>query len=112
MTGGGQGLGESIARMLDNNGIAKVVMFDIDETKGQAVANSLNNGLFFKVDVSSEESVKVAFQVVSDVCGRLDVTVNSAGIMGPHGMKAEEVHTEEFDKVHEGKQMTGCLLAL
>ena len=103
MTGGGQGLGEGIARMLDDNGAAKVVIFDMDETKGQAVASSLKNGLFFKVDVSSEESVKAGFQSVGSTCGRLDVMVNSAGIVGPHGIKAEEVDTKAFDKVYEGK---------
>jgi len=109
VTGGGQGLGEGIARMLDDNGAAKVVIFDMDEIKGQAVASSLKNGLFFKVDVSSEESVKAGFQSVSSACGRLDVMVNSAGVVGPNGVNAEEVNTKDFDRVYEGNPITALL---
>ena len=104
MTGGGQGLGEGIARMLCDNGAAKVVIFDFDEDKGQKVASSLkeSRGLFCKVDVSNEESVKAGFQKVRDECGRLDIMVNSAGIVGPNGLKVEDVETAKFDKVYEG----------
>lgn len=102
VTGGGQGLGEGIARMLSANGAAFVVIFDYDEEKGQSVAKSLHNGLFCKVDVSNEESVKVGFQKVRETCGRLDIMVNSAGIVGPNGIKTEDVETASFDKVYEG----------
>lgn len=103
MTGGGQGLGEGIARMLSENGASKVVIFDFDEDKGQAVAKSLRNSMFCKVDVSSEDSVKEGFQKVRDACGgRLDIMVNSAGIVGPNGLKTEDVDTASFDKVYEG----------
>ena len=102
MTGGGQGLGEGIARMLDENGAAKVIIFDLDESRGQAVASSLKNGIYFKVDVSNEESVKAAFRGVREACGGVDVMVNSAGIVGPNGIKAEEVDTGAFDQVYEG----------
>jgi len=102
VTGGGQGLGEGIARMLSDNGAAMVVIFDLDEDKGRAVAESLHCGLFCKVDVSNEESVKAGFQKVQEVCGRLDIMVNSAGIVGPNGKKTEEVDAGAFDKVYEG----------
>ncbi len=103
VSGGGQGLGEGVARMLDENGAAKVVIFDMDESKGQEVASSLKNGLFFKVDVSNEDSVKAGFQGVTEACGRVDMMVNSAGIVGPNGVKAENVETKAFDKVYEGE---------
>lgn len=88
--------------MLSDNGAAKVVIFDFDEAKGQAVASSLSNGLFCKVDVSDEESVVAGFQKVRETCGRLDIMVNSAGIVGPNGVKAEDVQTEGFDRVMKG----------
>ena len=89
MTGGGQGLGEGIAKMLSDNGAATVVIFDINVEKGQAVAESLRNGLFCKVDVSSEESVKAGFEIVRATCGRLDIMVNCVGILGPNKQKTE-----------------------
>jgi 3-oxoacyl-[acyl-carrier protein] reductase len=88
--------------MLSDNGAAKVVIFDINEEKGQAVAESLCNGLFCKVDVSSEDSVKSGFETVRATCGRLDIMVNCAGIVGPFGKKIEDVETTSFDRVYEG----------
>ena len=105
MTGGAQGLGEGIAKMLSDNGAATVVIFDINEEKGQAVAESLQNGLFCKVDVSSEDSVKAGFETVRTKCGRLDIMVNCAGILGPHE-KIENIETAGFDRVYEGRIMT------
>ncbi len=110
MSGGGQGLGEGIARMLSDNGATTVVIFDINEEKGQAVAKSLHNGLFCKVDVSSEDSVKAGFATVQATCGRLDIMVNCAGILGPHGPKTEDVETASFDRVYEGGSMKVCLV--
>jgi NAD(P)-dependent dehydrogenase (short-subunit alcohol dehydrogenase family) len=101
VTGGGQGVGEGIAKMLSDNGAAKVVIFDINEEKGQAVAESLCNGLFCKVDVSSEDSVKSGFEMVRATCGRLDIMVNCAGIMRA-GKKTEDIETTSFDRVYEG----------
>lgn len=101
MTGGGQGLGEGIAKMLSENG-ALVVIFDMDEVKGQAVASTLNKGMFFNVDVADEESVKGSFEKVREACGRLDIMVNCAGIVGPNAVKTEDVDTGAFDKVYKG----------
>ena len=90
--------------MLSDNGAAMVAVFDFDEEKGQAVAKSLRNGLFCKVDVSSEDSVKAGFETVRATgCGRLDIMVNCAGIVGPNGQKTEDVETAKFDRVYEGK---------
>jgi 3-oxoacyl-[acyl-carrier protein] reductase len=88
--------------MLSENGAAKVVIFDFDEEKGQAVAKSLCNGLFCKVDVSSEDSVKSGFEMVRATCGRLDIMVNCAGIVGPNAVKTADVETAKFDRVYEG----------
>ncbi len=111
VTGGGQGLGEGVARMLSDNGAAVVVIFDLDEEKGQSVAKSLRKGLYCKVDVSSEDSVKAGFQKVRETCGRVDIMVNSAGIVGPNGIKTEDVETSSFDKVYEGTTTSKKLYA-
>ncbi len=110
VTGGGQGLGEGVAKMLSDNGAATVVIFDMDEDKGQAVAKSLRNGLYCKVDVSSEESVKAGFQMVASTCGQLDIMVNCAGIVGPNALKTEDVETAKFDKVYEGTRIVPTIV--
>ncbi len=95
--------------MLSENGASKVVIFDFDEKRGQAVASSMQNGLFCKVDVSNEDSVKAGFEMVRNACGRLDIMVNSAGIVGPNGLKADQVNVADFDKVYEGKTSSKCM---
>lgn len=105
VTGGAQGLGLGITRMLAENG-AKVVIFDINLAKGTEVsATLLREGYivsFQKVDVSDEASVISAFEYVSKEHGQVDIVVNCAGIVGPHAIKGEDVDVKDFDKVYEG----------
>lgn len=58
VTGGSSGVGKSIVeRIIRNNG--RVVVIDIDEEKGQAVAESLgSNVVFVKADVSFFKLIK------------------------------------------------------
>ena len=58
VTGGASGLGEATARALAAKG-AKVAIFDMNEEKGEAVANDIG-GIFCKVNVTSDEDVDVA----------------------------------------------------
>ena len=54
VTGSAQGMGEAHARCLIQEG-AKVVLTDLNEEKGQALATELGeNALFIKHDVTSE----------------------------------------------------------
>ena len=88
--------------MLSDHGAAMVAIFDLDEGRGEAVASSLRSGMFCKVDVSSEDSVQAGFHRVREACGRLDIMVNCAGIVGPNGLKTDEVDSKYFDKVYQG----------
>ncbi len=77
VTGGASGIGEASARALVALG-ARVVIADLQEEKGQAVASELG-GLYVKCDVSSEEDGAAAVAAASEM-GPLRVLVNSAGI--------------------------------
>ncbi len=77
VTGGASGIGEAAARQLSDAG-ARVVIADLNEDKGQAVASELG-GLFVKCDVSSEEDGIAAVAAASEM-GPLRVLVNSAGL--------------------------------
>lgn len=106
VTGGAQGLGLGISRMLAENG-AKVVIFDMNSTKGEEVAASIQRegyyASFHKVDISDEASVAAGFESVSkEHGGRLDIAVNCAGIVGPHGVTTEQVDVNDFDLVYRG----------
>ena len=84
VTGGASGIGEACALQLAEKG-AKVVVADLNEERGQAVASQIG-GLFVKCDVSSEEDGSAAVAAASEM-GPLRALVNSAGL----GMAARTV---------------------
>jgi NAD(P)-dependent dehydrogenase (short-subunit alcohol dehydrogenase family) len=77
VTGGASGIGEACARQLAALG-AKVVIADLQEDKGTAVASEIG-GLFVKCDVSSEADGQAAVAAASEL-GPLRALVNSAGL--------------------------------
>jgi NAD(P)-dependent dehydrogenase (short-subunit alcohol dehydrogenase family) len=78
VTGGASGLGAATAELFAASG-AKVAIWDMSEAAGSALAAKLN-GLFCKVDVSSQESVETALKATVAAYTRVDILVNSAGI--------------------------------
>ncbi|MFE9102625.1 MULTISPECIES: SDR family NAD(P)-dependent oxidoreductase [Actinomadura] len=78
VSGGASGLGEATVRALAAEG-AKVVVADLNEDRGKALADEVG-GVFVKTDVSSEEQVQAAVQAAVDTGAPLRVIVNSAGI--------------------------------
>ncbi len=77
VTGGASGIGEAAARQLAAIG-ARVVIADLNEERGTAVASELG-GLFVKCDVSSEADGLTAVGAASEM-GPLRALVNSAGL--------------------------------
>ena len=77
VTGGASGIGEASARQLAARG-AKVVIADLQDDKGKAVADELG-GAFAHVDVTKPDDVIAAIELAKDM-GPLRVLVNSAGI--------------------------------
>ncbi len=77
VTGGASGLGEGTARMIAAEG-GKVVIADLQEDKGRALAAELG-GAFVKCDVASEEDGKAVVAQATSM-GKLMGLVNCAGI--------------------------------
>lgn len=97
VTGGASGLGEGTARALAALG-GTVVIADMQEDKGQAVAHDIG-GAFVKCDVSNEEGGQtVVAKAVS--LGKLMGLVNCAGIapaqktVGKNGAHSLSVYTK------------------
>ncbi|XP_049803735.1 3-hydroxyacyl-CoA dehydrogenase type-2-like [Schistocerca nitens] len=81
VTGGASGLGKATAARLVQQG-ARVIICDLPTSQGAVVAKEFGeNAIFAPVDVTSENDVQNALNVVKDKFGRLDVLVNCAGIL-------------------------------
>jgi NAD(P)-dependent dehydrogenase (short-subunit alcohol dehydrogenase family) len=78
ITGGAQGIGEACARRMAREG-APVVIADIDDARGQALAKELG-GIYVHCDVGDKAQVDAAVAAAMNTHGRLDVLVNNAGI--------------------------------
>jgi NAD(P)-dependent dehydrogenase (short-subunit alcohol dehydrogenase family) len=89
ITGGASGIGEATARRFVAEG-ARVIVADIQDAAGQAVADSLGDAArFVHCDVASEHDVAAAVDLAVSTWGRLDVMFNNAGIIGAVGSIAE-----------------------
>ncbi|MER2107483.1 MAG: glucose 1-dehydrogenase [Solibacillus sp.] len=80
ITGAAQGMGAAHAKIFTEQG-AKVVLTDLNEEKGRALARELgDNALFLKQDVTSEEDWAEVVAKAEAVFGPVNVLVNNAGI--------------------------------
>lgn len=80
ITGAAQGMGASHARLFISEG-AKVVLTDLNEEKGEALASELGeNALFIKQNVTSEADWATVVSTTAEHFGSIDVLVNNAGI--------------------------------
>ena len=85
ITGGASGIGAGTVRRFVEEG-AKVVIADLDQDKGQALAGELGAAsAFLRTDVSKEEDIAALIAETTDRFGRIDVLYNNAGFGGALG---------------------------
>ena len=100
VTGGSRGIGGATVRRFVEEG-AKVVIFDMLDEEGTALAKSLGATVTYQnVDITKEASVSAAVRKVADAHGRIDILVNNAGIPGVNKF-AHEVEVAEWDRVFD-----------
>ena len=81
VTGGGQGLGSAIALRLAQEG-ARVVVADLNEPTALETAALIGEqALGIGIDVTDEEQVRGAVDLVVSKFGRLDLVVSNAGVL-------------------------------
>ena len=96
VTGAGSGNGKAIAERLLRGG-AYVALLDVDGDSVKKLAAHHEHAIAVTADVTSETSVKDAFQSVEEEFDRLDVLVNNAGIV--RSSNFEDLSVEEWDEV-------------
>jgi len=103
ISGGADGLGKGIALRIASEG-GKVMLFDINPAMLKKTVDEIKALGYvaeaFVVDISKEDSVKFAFQKVETIYGKVDVMINSAGIVGPTSTNITEYPVEEYDKIY------------
>ena len=87
VTGGGQGIGFSVAkRILEGGG--KVAVWDVDQELLYSLIENLGgnaaNILAQNVDISDPLAVQVASDSVYSTFGKIDILINNAAIVGPN----------------------------
>ena len=95
VTGGAQGIGEACCRRFAQEG-ARVVVADLDEARGQALADAIS-GLFVRCDVGHREDVDTLIARTLLAHGRIDVMVCNAGIFKASDFL--EITEADFDAV-------------
>ena len=89
VTGAARGIGKETATRISKNG-AKVALWDYDEKNIQLLSEKIgNNSIPLKVDVSDENSIKNAAEIVRDKLGTPSLLVNCAGVAGDNATVAD-----------------------
>lgn len=96
VSGGASGLGEATVRHLIAHG-GKVVIADLNEMAGRALANELgDNAVFTQVNITSDRDASAAVELAREEFGALHGVINCAGIVtgervvgkdGPHSLE-------------------------
>lgn len=111
ITGGASGIGAGTVRLFVRAG-AKVVIADVQDEAGEALASELGDAVIYQhTDVSSEADVKAMVAAAVDNFGGLHCLFNNAGFGGISG----EIHEIEMGAEYDatvGVMFTGVVLGM
>lgn len=101
VTGGAKGIGEATVRLFAKHG-AKVIIADVEDTLGNALANTLtHSATYVHCNVSIEEDIENLIDSTISRYGRLDIIFNNAGVLGNQSKHKSILNfdVDEFDRV-------------
>jgi 3-hydroxybutyrate dehydrogenase len=96
VTGAASGIGRAIAEDLADHG-ACVLVADLNEEQGQALAASLPQAVFQRADVTSREECHALVDRVEREWGGVDILVNNAGVQ--HVAPIEEFPEDRWEQL-------------
>lgn len=97
ITGGCSGIGKIMGRMCLEKGAERLIIWDINEMAIKSTVEEFSklgkvNG--FRADISSAESVELAYQATKAQCGDVDILINNAGIITNNRTFAEQTDAD------------------
>ncbi|KZV06580.1 short-chain dehydrogenase reductase 2a [Dorcoceras hygrometricum] len=101
ITGGARGIGEATVKLFAIHG-AKVVIADVDDNLGHALANSLSSQVsYFHCDVTLEDDIENLIDSTVSAHGKLDILFNNAGVLGNQAKHKSilDFNAVEFDQI-------------
>lgn len=102
ITGSSQGIGKGIANHFAKLGYFVFVTYKKNKELGMNVVTEIGeNSQLLELDVTNEESVKKAFEIVTQKIGVLDVLVNNAAVDFPSNI--ETCNFEEWQEITRTK---------
>lgn len=100
ITGGAKGIGAACARRFVEEGV-RVVIADIDDVAGEALADTLNNGkeraLYVRCDVSDKLEVANLMAETRSAFDRVDILINNAAMIAKGDVL--DLAVDDFDDV-------------
>jgi 3-oxoacyl-[acyl-carrier protein] reductase len=104
ITGAASGIGRAVAARLGREGAA-LALFDSNEKMLQSTVEELRaTGIKtegYNRDISNEAQVAEAIARVKNSFGKIDILINSAGLVGPTSTKITDYPAAEFDKLYK-----------
>jgi NAD(P)-dependent dehydrogenase (short-subunit alcohol dehydrogenase family) len=104
ITGGAKGMGGTIAELLAREGaVLALAARDADQLEAELarikIVDPSLRGLAVQADVTSEDSTRAMAARTVESFGRIDILVNTAGVIGPIETPAQDVSEAEWDHV-------------
>eukprot|EP01024_Parvocaulis_polyphysoides_P049422 TRINITY_DN4786_c0_g1_i1.p2 TRINITY_DN4786_c0_g1~~TRINITY_DN4786_c0_g1_i1.p2 ORF type:complete len:259 (+),score=34.71 TRINITY_DN4786_c0_g1_i1:187-963(+) len=93
VTGGARGIGEQICRQLHSHGV-KVIIVDVLQDEGQALASELHGSIFKRMDVSRIEDWKDLVKEVE----KIDCLFLNAGILTKPDVAISQLYQQKPDQ--------------
>ncbi|KAB5525204.1 hypothetical protein DKX38_022953 [Salix brachista] len=101
VTGGASGIGKATVLAFVENGARGVVIADIQDEKGQKLAESIgaNRSTYIHCDVTDENQVKSLVESTVQLYGQLDVIFCNAGVMDSGQQTVLDFDLDSYDKL-------------
>ena len=102
-------MGKADAQLLAAEG-AKVVVTDLNETDGQAVADAIGeNAVFMRLNVTDEDNWKSVVAATVEQFGQLDILVNNAGMIALGSIVDTDLKSwRQINSVNSDGVFLGC----